>query len=101
MLEEAAHAEPARQHPADEPGLVGGAAQCELLPLGGGEVAVRLAVEVDADAAVDVHRGVRDPVAGVGRPELGDRDLLRSAGSPSLSRHAACHSVSRAPSTSM
>ena len=55
--------------------LLGGAAVQELEPLGAGEVAVRLAVQVDAHAAVDVHGGVRDPVAGVGGPELGDRDL--------------------------
>ena len=36
---------------------------------------MRLAVEVDADAAVHVHGGVREPVAGVGGPQLRDRDL--------------------------
>ena len=34
-------------------------------------------VDVDADAAVDVQRGVPDAVAAVGRPELRGRDLER------------------------
>ena len=54
-----------------------GAAVLEVVPRGRGEVAVGLAVEVDADAAVDVHCRVRDPVAGVGGPELGRGDGLR------------------------
>ena len=62
--------------------LLGGAAAGELEALGGGEVAVRLAVEVDADAAVDVDGGVREPVAGVGRPELRDGHLDRRPAAP-------------------
>src|SRR5512139_2169159 len=65
-----------REQPAHLPSLVGGAAEHELEELGGGEVPVRLAVEVDADAAVHVHGGVRQLVAGVGRPELRRGDLL-------------------------
>ena len=34
-------------------------------------------VDVDADAAVDVQRGVADPVPALGRPELRGRDLER------------------------
>ena len=41
------------------------------------EVAVDRVVDVDADAAVDVQRGVRDAAAALGRPELRGRDLER------------------------
>ena len=58
----------------------------------GGEVAVGLAVEVDADPAVHVHRGVREAVPGVRGPEVAVATST-SAGSPSASRHAACHRV--------
>ena len=62
----------------------------ELVVLGGQEVAVQRVVEVDADAAVDVYGGVRDPVARLGRPELRGGDL-GAHGRPSASRQAACH----------
>ena len=39
------------------------------------EVAVQVVVEVDPHPAVDVHGGVRDPVSGIGRPELRRGDL--------------------------
>jgi hypothetical protein len=61
---------------------------------------VRLTVEVDPDCAVDVDGGVGQTVARVGRPELG-HGQLGFRGQPSLNRQAACHSVRRAPSTSM
>src|SRR5579871_1221464 len=55
--------------------LGGGAAEGELVPLGGGEVPVDRVAHVDAHAAVDVDRGVRDPVPAFGGPELRGRDL--------------------------
>ena len=57
------------QFTADTQQLPGGAADRELSLLGGEEVPVYGVVRVDPDAAVHVHRGVRDPVARVGRPE--------------------------------
>ena len=44
----------------------------ELELLGPEEVAVQRVVDVDADAAVQVLRGVHDALAALGRPELGD-----------------------------
>src|SRR5207237_1310920 len=61
---------------ADLSGLVRRPAEQELVLLRGGEVAVRLAVEVDPDTTVHVHGRVCDPVPGVGGPQLRDRDLL-------------------------
>src|SRR5580692_2195774 len=55
--------------------LSGRAAKRELVVLGRDEVPVHVAVHVDADAAVNVHSGVRDPVAGLRCPELRRRDL--------------------------
>src|SRR6266566_4074078 len=71
-----------RERRAETAKLGGRAAQGELVPLGRGEVPVQPVTGVDAHAAVDMDRGVRDPVAGLGRPELGGRDLLvtRQAG---------------------
>jgi hypothetical protein len=63
------------QGAADPECLLGRAAVDELEALGGGEEAVGLTVQVDADPAVDVNGGVGEPVAGVGRPQLGDRQL--------------------------
>ena len=57
------------QFPADAQQLPGGAADRELRLLGRQEVTMDGVVGVDADAAVDVHRGVRDAVSGIGRPE--------------------------------
>ena len=54
---------------ADPQQLPGGAADRELRLLGGQEVAVHRVIDVDADAAVHVHGGVRDAVTGLGRPE--------------------------------
>ena len=47
----------------------GGTAERELGLLGRQEVAVHLVVDVDPDSAVNVHGGVGDAVAGLGRPE--------------------------------
>ncbi len=41
------------------------------------EVAVDRVLGGDAHASVDVHGGVGDPVAALGRPELGHLDLHR------------------------
>src|SRR5690242_16969561 len=54
------------QGPADVERLLGGATVEELVPLGRREVPVRLAVQVDPDAAVHVHGRVRDAMTGVG-----------------------------------
>ena len=85
---------------ADPQQLPGGAADRELGLLGGQEVAVHGVIDVDADAAVHVHRGVRDAVARLGRPERGV-PTSRSAGRSSESRHAAWVSVSRRALMSM
>ena len=57
-------------------------AERELVRLQPQEVAVDGVVEVDADAAVDVQRGVSDPVAALGRPVLRGRDLDRVVARP-------------------
>ena len=54
-------------------------------------------VDVDADAAVDVHGGVRDPVSRPRRPRTRRWRTSMSAGRPSPSRHAAC--AQRQPQT--
>src|SRR6266567_8857615 len=71
-----------RERRAETAKLGGRAAEGELVPLGRGEVPVQPVTGVDAHAAMDMDRGVRDPVAGLGRPELGGRDRLvtRQAG---------------------
>src|SRR6266699_2415250 len=65
-----------RERRAETAKLGGRAAEGELVPLGRGEVPVQPVTGVDAHAAMDMDRGVRDPVAGLGRPELGGRDRL-------------------------
>ena len=70
----------------------------ELVPLGRREEAVRLAVEVDADAAVDVHGRVRDPVAGVGGPQLADRDAICRRATPRQSARRPATARAAAPS---
>ena len=65
----------------DRQRLLGRAAEEELEALRRREVAVRLAVEVDADPAVHVDGGVREPVTGVGGPAASrSRPRSRRAG---------------------
>src|SRR5215471_4124774 len=65
-----------RERSAEKAKLGGRAAERELVPLGGGEVPVQQVTGVDAYSAVDVDRGVRDPVAAIGGPEFRRGDLL-------------------------
>ena len=67
--------QPAASGGADATQLGRRAAKRELVVLGRHEVPMHVAVHVDADAAVNVHGGVRDPVPGLGCPELRRRDL--------------------------
>ena len=66
------------------------------------EIAVHRVGHVDAHPAVHVHRGVRHPVTGLGRPELGrgHRQHRSRPAAPGASSQAACHMVSRTASTS-
>ena len=61
---------------ADAQQLRRGRAQGELVLLQPQEVAVDREVNVDADAAVDVQRGVRDAVAALGRPVLDRKSVV-------------------------
>ncbi len=63
--------------PAELEQLRRGAAERELELLRQQEVPVQRVVLVDAHAAVQVLRGVHDPLAALGRPELRHRDLGR------------------------
>ena len=76
-------------------------AERELELLREQEVAVQRVVAVDADAAVQVVRGVHDALRALARPRTWPIATCSRAGSPVSSRHAACHAVSRTASVSM
>ena len=78
-----------------------GAAEGELEDLGPAEVAVDRVVEVHADPAVEVLGGVDDTLGAVGRPELGDHQLVVRHRGPPSSRQMACSAVRRIASVSM
>ena len=64
------------------------------------EVAVQRVLAVDADAAVQVLRGMHDPLTALGAQNFATATSA-GAGSPRRERHVACHAVSRTASVSM
>ena len=81
--------------------LRGRRTQRQLVVLGPQEVTEQGIGGVDADAAVHLLGGRRDPRARLGRPELRDARPPGPAAPPCSSSHAACHMVHRIASTSM